>query len=109
MIEGKLTGVKAPTIKLPLPVLRAVAALMELGAKVTGKRPQLDRSQVDAFDLRGLDRSTRGGDVARDGVEPRLGPPRDEDPCALPGEYPRHSAANSATASVDYCISLDAA
>jgi dihydroflavonol-4-reductase len=46
---AELTGLKAPTIKLPLPVLRAVAALMEVGAKLTGKRPQLDRSQVDEF------------------------------------------------------------
>jgi len=42
-----LTGLKAPTIKAPLPVLRVIATAMELGAKITGRRPQLDRSMVD--------------------------------------------------------------
>ena len=44
-----LTGLKAPTIKAPLPVLRLLAGALELGAKLTGKRPQIDRSQVDEF------------------------------------------------------------
>ena len=44
-----LTGLKAPTMKAPLPILRMLAAGMELAAKITGKRPQLDRSQVDEF------------------------------------------------------------
>jgi dihydroflavonol-4-reductase len=44
-----LTGLKAPTIKVPLPILRLLAGAMELGAKLTGKRPQIDRSQVDEF------------------------------------------------------------
>ena len=44
-----LTGLKAPTLRLPTPVLRFAAGLMELGAKLTGSRPMLDRSQVDEF------------------------------------------------------------
>jgi dihydroflavonol-4-reductase len=46
---AELTGLKAPTVKLPIPVLRALAAVMELASKVTGARPQIDRSQVDEF------------------------------------------------------------
>jgi dihydroflavonol-4-reductase len=46
---AELTGLKAPTMKMPVPVLRAVAGLMELGARVTGGKPQLDRTQVDEF------------------------------------------------------------
>jgi dihydroflavonol-4-reductase len=44
-----LTGLKAPTVKLPVGAVRAVAALMELASKLTGKRPMIDRSQVDEF------------------------------------------------------------
>jgi nucleoside-diphosphate-sugar epimerase len=44
-----LTGLKPPGIKLPVPVLRVAAGLMELGTRVTGRRPLLDRSQVDEF------------------------------------------------------------
>ena len=44
-----LTGLKAPAMKAPLPILRLLAAGMELGARVTGNRPMLDRSQVDEF------------------------------------------------------------
>jgi len=46
---AELTGLKAPTIKLPLPLFRMVAAIMELAGKLTGSRPQVDRSQVDEF------------------------------------------------------------
>jgi len=46
---AELTGLKAPTIKLPVPLLRVAATVMELGARVTGGRPQLDRTQVDEF------------------------------------------------------------
>jgi len=46
---ANLTGLKAPSIKAPLPILRVLAAGMELAARVTGSRPQLDRSQVDEF------------------------------------------------------------
>src|SRR6266403_4601080 len=42
---SELTGVKAATIKLPVPVLRVLAGAMELASKVTGARPLLDRSQ----------------------------------------------------------------
>jgi dihydroflavonol-4-reductase len=48
-LMADLTGLKAPTVKLPVPVLRGLAAAMELGSKVTGKRPMLDRSQADEF------------------------------------------------------------
>jgi dihydroflavonol-4-reductase len=44
-----LTGLKAPSIKVPVPVLRALAAAMEFASKLTGARPMLDRSQVDEF------------------------------------------------------------
>jgi dihydroflavonol-4-reductase len=46
---AELTGLKAPTIKAPVPVVRALAGLMELAAKLTGARPMIDRSQVDEF------------------------------------------------------------
>lgn len=46
---AELTGLKPPTIRLPVPVVRAVAAAMELGARLTGRRPMIDRSQVDEF------------------------------------------------------------
>ncbi len=46
---GELTGLKAPSLRLPTPVLRVAAGLMEIGAKVTGGRPMLDRHQVDEF------------------------------------------------------------
>jgi dihydroflavonol-4-reductase len=46
---AELTGLKAPTIKAPVPVLRVLAAAMELGSKLTGSRPMLDRSQIDEF------------------------------------------------------------
>jgi dihydroflavonol-4-reductase len=46
---SELTGLPAPKIKVPVPLLRVLAAGMELAAKVTGMRPMLDRSQVDEF------------------------------------------------------------
>jgi dihydroflavonol-4-reductase len=46
---AELTGLKAPTLKMPIPVLWVVAGLMELGARVTGGKPQLDRTQVEEF------------------------------------------------------------
>jgi dihydroflavonol-4-reductase len=48
-LMAELTGLKAPAIKLPVPVIRGLAAAMELGSKLTGRRPMLDRSQVDEF------------------------------------------------------------
>jgi dihydroflavonol-4-reductase len=44
-----LTGLKAPATKLPVSVIRGLAAVMEFASKLTGKRPMLDRSQVDEF------------------------------------------------------------
>ena len=46
---AELTGLKAPRVKLPVPVLRLVAGAMELGSKLTGSRPMIDRQQVDEF------------------------------------------------------------
>ncbi|MEW6270759.1 MAG: NAD-dependent epimerase/dehydratase family protein [Thermodesulfobacteriota bacterium] len=48
-LVAELTGLKAPSLKAPVPVLRVLAAAMELASKVTGTRPMLDRSQVDEF------------------------------------------------------------
>src|SRR5262249_10257498 len=48
-VMAELTGLKAPTIKLPVGAVRALATLMELGSKLTGSRPMIDRSQVDEF------------------------------------------------------------
>jgi dihydroflavonol-4-reductase len=48
-LMAELTGLRAPTIKLPVPVLRVLAGAMELGSRLTGTRPMLDRSQVDEF------------------------------------------------------------
>jgi dihydroflavonol-4-reductase len=48
-LMAELTGLKAPAIKAPVPVVRALAAVMELAAKLTGSRPMIDRSQVDEF------------------------------------------------------------
>ena len=46
---AELTGLKAPTIRAPVPVLRVLAAVLELASKLTGRRPMIDRSQVDEF------------------------------------------------------------
>jgi dihydroflavonol-4-reductase len=46
---AELTGLKAPSVKLPIPVLRVLAGAMELGSKLTGSRPMIDREQVDDF------------------------------------------------------------
>jgi dihydroflavonol-4-reductase len=48
-IMSELTGLKAPSIKVPLPVLRVLAGGLELVSKLTGKRPMIDTSQVDEF------------------------------------------------------------
>jgi dihydroflavonol-4-reductase len=44
-----LTGVPSPTRKLPVAAVRVLATLMELGSKVTGGAPLLDRARVDEF------------------------------------------------------------
>jgi dihydroflavonol-4-reductase len=46
---AELTGLKTPTVKLPVPVLRTMATLLELVSRLTGARPMIDRSQVDEF------------------------------------------------------------
>ena len=48
-LMAELTGLKAPALKLPVPVIRTLAAVLELASKLTGARPMLDRSQVDEF------------------------------------------------------------
>jgi dihydroflavonol-4-reductase len=48
-ILAELTGLPAPKRKAPVPVVRLLAAAMELGSKLTGARPMIDRSQVDEF------------------------------------------------------------
>src|SRR3989442_1070756 len=48
-LMAEATGLPAPRVKLPVGVLRAVAAAMELASKLTGARPLIDRSQVDEF------------------------------------------------------------
>jgi dihydroflavonol-4-reductase len=48
LIAG-LTGLKAPTTRLPVGAVWGVATVLELVSKVTGGRPMLDRSQVDEF------------------------------------------------------------
>jgi dihydroflavonol-4-reductase len=46
---AELTGLRPPTIKLPVPVLWLIAGGMELASQVTGTRPMLDRTQIDEF------------------------------------------------------------
>ena len=48
-VMAALTGLKAPSLRLPVPVLRVVAGGLELAGRLTGKRPMIDRSQVDEF------------------------------------------------------------
>jgi dihydroflavonol-4-reductase len=46
-IAAELSGVPAPRVRLPAPVLRVVATALELYGRATGTRPMLDRAQVD--------------------------------------------------------------
>src|SRR5947207_5153039 len=46
---AELTGLPAPSVKLPVGVIRALAAGLELVSRLTGSRPMIDRSQVDEF------------------------------------------------------------
>jgi dihydroflavonol-4-reductase len=48
-ICAELTGVKSPTLRVPVGILRIMAGTMELVSKLTGSRPLIDRSQVDEF------------------------------------------------------------
>src|SRR5206468_4190772 len=43
-LMAEQTGLKAPTLKLPVPVIRGVATLLELVSSVTGTRPMIDPS-----------------------------------------------------------------
>ncbi|HZR82370.1 MAG TPA: NAD-dependent epimerase/dehydratase family protein [Candidatus Binatia bacterium] len=46
---SELTGLPAPRLKAPVPVVRLLAGAMELASRFTGSRPMIDRSQVDEF------------------------------------------------------------
>ena len=48
-LVAELAGISAPTWKLPVVVLRAIATGLEAVSWVTGWRPLLDRNQVDEF------------------------------------------------------------
>ncbi len=48
-LMADLTGLTAPSVKLPVPVVRVIAGAMELTSRLTGSRPMIDRSQVDEF------------------------------------------------------------
>ena len=48
-LMAEFTGLRAPGLKVPIPVLRVLALVMELASKVTGRRPQITRSAVDEF------------------------------------------------------------
>jgi dihydroflavonol-4-reductase len=48
-LVAECTGLKPPSLRVPIPVLRALALIMELGGWVTGRRPQITRSAVDEF------------------------------------------------------------
>jgi len=48
-LMAELTGLRAPSVKLPVPVMRGLAGVMELVSGLTGRRPMIDRSQVDEF------------------------------------------------------------
>jgi dihydroflavonol-4-reductase len=48
-LMADLSGLPAPKIKAPVGVLRVAAAVMEFASQLTGRRPMIDRSQVDEF------------------------------------------------------------
>jgi dihydroflavonol-4-reductase len=48
-IVAELIGIRPPSIRIPVALLRVLAGAMELGSRLTGTRPMLDRSQVDEF------------------------------------------------------------
>jgi dihydroflavonol-4-reductase len=45
----ELGGVAPPRLRAPLPVFRAIATAAELAGRATGRRPLIDRAQVDEF------------------------------------------------------------
>jgi nucleoside-diphosphate-sugar epimerase len=48
-MTAELIGTRGPTIRLPAAVLRVLAAGMEMASALTGRRPMIDRTQVDEF------------------------------------------------------------
>ncbi|TMA36706.1 MAG: NAD-dependent epimerase/dehydratase family protein, partial [Deltaproteobacteria bacterium] len=46
---AEFTGMRAPRLRAPVPVVRAIATVLELGGKLTGTRPLMDRNLVDEF------------------------------------------------------------
>lgn len=46
---AEASGLPAPARKAPVPVIRALATVLELWGRLTGTRPMIDRSQVDEF------------------------------------------------------------
>jgi dihydroflavonol-4-reductase len=48
-LMGELTGLRVPSMRLPVPAVRVLATILELVSAVTGARPMIDRSQVDEF------------------------------------------------------------
>jgi dihydroflavonol-4-reductase len=48
-LAAEFAGIKPPRVKVPVPVLKVLAVLMEISSKLTGRRPQLTRSAVDEF------------------------------------------------------------
>ena len=48
-LVAELAGVPPPRWRAPLPVFRAIATVAELVGRATGRRPLIDRAQVDEF------------------------------------------------------------
>ncbi|MCW5892159.1 MAG: NAD-dependent epimerase/dehydratase family protein [bacterium] len=48
-LAAELSGVPAPRLRMPAPLLRVLATGMELWGRASGTRPLLDRAQVDEF------------------------------------------------------------
>src|SRR5262249_35553154 len=46
---ARCTGLQAPTLRAPVPVVRAIATVPERGGRPPGTRPLMDRSRVDEF------------------------------------------------------------
>src|SRR4029450_6752793 len=62
----------------------------------------LDGRSVESVDLRGLGRSSRGGDIPGHWVKLCKGATREKKPCPLAGEGTGHRAADRSTGSVDH-------
>ena len=46
---AEFTGMRAPAVRAPVPVVRALATVLELAGTITGTRPLMDRNMVDEF------------------------------------------------------------